>query len=277
MSPEDPYDAGRNAAEDLRRTLEAVREDVRAVVREEVGRAGLPESELKRMVGELVREEIAAARAAEPRRPVALLAAAALILGVLTGAVGYRVLVSSGADRPGAVGTDGAPGAAPVHDSTGAAGPPGSPASPVAEERSGDGEPAGASGAALYDSLFRAAAPELGPLAADLDGVAAAPVLSALASWRAGSTLGPGPRRRLHDALVQAAVNRLAGEALALDGLVTRDPCGGASCGAVLRLWEDREAEWGLPRYPAEPDSREAGLPVVERLLVLRALEVAGG
>lgn len=275
MSVRDPFNEGRDAAEDLRRAVESIREDVRAVVREEVADQGLPESELKRMVGRLVREELAAARSRRPRRPAAALLAAGLAAGLLAGAVGYRVLAGSPGDETGA-GVTVAPPRSATSDTGGDRAAGESVAGTSAEEPPG-GRTTPEERAARYDSLVRVGAPELAPLLADLEGAAAAPVLNALATWRAGDALEPGPRRRFHDALVQAALNRLSGAGLTLDGLVARNPCGGASCGALLRLWERREGEWDLPRYPQGAEAREAGLPIVERVLVLRALEASGG
>ncbi|HZD04640.1 MAG TPA: hypothetical protein VE173_06975, partial [Longimicrobiales bacterium] len=131
--------------------------------------------------------------------------------------------------------------------------------------------------AARYDSLFESRDSALAPLLADLEEGSAEPVQAAVTDWRGGAPLEPGPRRRLHDALVQAAVNRLAGTDLVLDGLLSRNPCGGASCGAVLRLWETRGPELGLPAYLPDASAREGVLPTVERVLVMRGLEVSGG
>lgn len=271
MSVRDGFNEGRDAAEDLRRAVESIREDVRAVVREEVADQGLPESELKRMVGRFVREELAAARSRRPRWPAAALLAAGLATGLLAGAVGYRVLAGPAGDGTGAGATR------PATSDTGGARAGGESVAGTSAEETSAGPATPEERAARYDSLLQAGAPELAPLLADLEGAAAAPVLDALATWRAGDALEPGPRRRFHDALVQAAVNRLSGAGLTLDGLVARNPCGGASCGALLRLWERREGEWDLPRYPPGAEAREAGLPIVERVLVLQALEASGG
>lgn len=269
MSPRDPFEAGQDATEELRRALEAIRQDVRAVVQDEVARAGISEADLERLVAELVRKH-----APEPRKPAAgwrapLMLAAGLAVGAVGGALGYRLLAGPAT----AASTPPGESDAALVEGGGVAAPPES----VAAAPSPEPAATAAELAARFDSLFESHDPELEPLLADLQGTAAQPVLSALAAWRAGTPLEAGPRRRLHDALVQAAVNRLAGAGLALDGLVTRDPCGGASCGAVLQLWETRGGELGLPSYPPDDSTRNDALPVVERVLVMRGLEAAGG
>ncbi|HZD05117.1 MAG TPA: hypothetical protein VE173_09365, partial [Longimicrobiales bacterium] len=67
MTSRDPFRTAQNATEELRRAVESIREDVRAVVRDEVGRAGVSEAELERMVAELVRR-YGAEREAPARR-----------------------------------------------------------------------------------------------------------------------------------------------------------------------------------------------------------------
>lgn len=275
MSSRDPFRAGQDATEELRRAVESIREDVRAVVRDEVARAGLSPGELERMVAELVRRYGAEREAPAGRWRTPVLLAVGLALGLVVGAGGYRLLAGP-AGGGGATSTSGVV-AGGGGGGSGETGAPSSPPATTAPERSAESPATPSEVAARYDSLFESRAAALEPLLADLEGVAAEPVQAAVTDWRAGAPLDPGPRRRLHDALVQAAVNRLAGTDLALDGLLTRDPCGGASCGAVLQLWESRGDELGLPAYPPDASAREGALPTVERVLVMRGLEASGG
>ncbi len=283
MTPDrDPFESGQDATDEIRHALEAIRADVRAVVQDEVARAGMSEGELERFVADLVRKNLTEAAEVRPRAsvwsaPVLLLTG--LVVGLLGGFAGYWMLArptTDGARPPALSSAAPDPGAATAPTETDASAAPASQGS----QSSTSPPPAAAAPTALaarYDSLFAAHDPGLEPLLAELEGKAAPPVLAALTEWRGGGALDPGPRRRLHDALVQAAVNRLAGTALTLDGLVTRNPCGGASCGAILQLWQARGPELGLPAYPAADTARDAALPTVERVLVMRGLEADGG
>lgn len=276
MTTPDPFGEGRAAAEELRRALDSIREDAREVVRREVEESGLTEAELGRLVRDMVRTELASGTGRR-RRPASPVVVAGVLAGALAGAAGYHLL--AGPPREGGVSPESASSSAErgsPRDATpqARAGGSGVGAPSAAGTPSGRASPSALAG--RYDSLLARRSPELEPLLDDLESAAAAPVLDALARWRAGDALEAGPSRRLHDALVQAAVNRLAGADLVLDGLVTRSPCRGASCGAILSLWEARGAEWGLA-YPPGAAERETGLPTVERLLVVRALESAGG
>jgi hypothetical protein len=263
MSERDPFQRGQEATEAVRRELEALREDARALVRDEVERAGMPRSELQRLVAEAVRREVASRGSAAPAWRSVGLVALGSVIGVLAGALGYAALAGPGdvpASSPGEPARDAATVAA--IDSPAPAPPP-----PTPEER-----------AALYDSLFAAREGGLEPLVAALEtGGAAVPVVEAAGAWRAGGDLTAVQARRLHDALVQAALNATTGSSLRLDGFLTRDPCAGDSCGALLELWRVRGGELGMPPLPERAASATDILALVEKVLVLSRMETGGG
>jgi hypothetical protein len=261
-SRSDPFREGQEAAEEARRELEILREDVAAMVRDEVGRAGMPRSELERVVAEAVRREAEAQASTPVWQSVGLVAVGALI-GVVVGAFGYGALFG-GDEVPAAS----ARGPEPAESSAVASqDPPAVQPQPPTPDETAD----------RYDSLFAARDTLLSPLVATLESGSAAPVMEAVGAWRAGDTLTDPQGRRLHDALVQAALNALAGTTLSLDGLLTRNPCGGASCGALLELWRARGDELGMPPLPEEGTPSSDILAVAEKVLVMKWMEARGG
>jgi hypothetical protein len=260
----DPFERGREQAEARRRELEAFREDVRAMVSEEVGRTGVSESDLKRMVRDLVRAEAGTAAPRERAAPVMVWVAVAAVVGLLGGALGYRAL----AGTPGESMATEQSAPAPVVD---VADTPPTPA--VAQA-----PPTPAERAARWDSLVAARSPVLDPLLAQVEAAGpAAPVRAALEAWRGGAALDAAAARRFHDALVQLTLNDVAGAGLALDGLVTRAPCRGDSCGALLRVWQERGEALGMPAYPADPANDAEALRIAERALLFGRVEDQGG
>jgi hypothetical protein len=258
----DPFEEGREQAEARRRDLEALREDVRAIVRDEVGRAGVSESDLKRMVWDLVRAETATAAPQKRAAPVLVWVVAAAVIGLLGGALGYRALAGA-PDEPTAAQQD-----AQVPD-------PGD-AHPAPAEA--EAPPTPAERAARWDSLVAARSPALDPLLVRLEAAGpAAPVRAALVAWRGGAALDDPAARRLHDALVQLTLNEVAGSDLALDGVLTREPCGGSSCGALLRVWQEQGEAHGMPAYPADAATDAEALRIAERALLYGRVEGEGG
>ena len=264
MSDRDPFTEARDDTEHLREALDDVRRDVEAVVREEVRRSAVSRATLEEWIRDAVRRELAASGPGRPWTRAALGVVAAVALLAL-GALGYRALAGgrpaagpeaveaeSGAVAPG-VGSEVAPG-----EGAGAA-----PTAETPEER-----------LARLDSLFDARSSRFDPLLARLEAAGPPPAVhDALAAWRAGRPLDPSQERRLRDALLQLTLNELTGERLVLDGLVTRGPCGGSSCGVLLRLWEGRGAELGLPPYPPDAASDLQALRTAEGMLLLARLE----
>jgi hypothetical protein len=200
------------------------------------------------------------------------LAGVGVVVGLAVGAVGYRTLVGPvDDDTPTAVEAS-----APAPPAEGGEGTPAA-ADPAARDPAPLSGTSPSERAALYDSLLDSRSERLVPLIERLEAAGpAVPVAEAARTWRAGGALDAGGRRRLHDALVQLALNDEAGAGLALDGLLTRDPCRGNSCGALLELWRTRGEELGMPELPAEPASDTPTLGVAERVLVLGRLEAAG-
>ena len=274
MSARDAFEEGRDAAEQRRSDLDVLREVVRAIVRAEVERAGMSESDLERLVAELV-EKRAANASGLSRWPATAWVAVGVAGGVLVGAFGYGMLTGRAPDAGSAetgisavgVGVPSAAGLDPgVEALDSVVAPAVSPALSPADR------------AAVYDSLFDARAALLGPLISDLEASSIAlPVSEAIQAWRGGGALTAGQRRRLHDGMLQLTVGGLTGVALSLDGLVTRGPCSGSSCGALLDLWRTRGEELGLPPFPADAANDAAELSVVERLLLLGRLEGGDG
>lgn len=274
MSARDAFQEGRDSAERRRSDLDAVREDVRAIVRAEVARAGMSAADLERLVAELM-EKRAARASGLSRWPASAWVAIGVAGGVVAGALGYGMLVGGdpiagsaetgisavGVEVPAGVGLD--PGVEAMDPALEA---PVSPA-PSAEDR-----------AATYDSIFDARSGLFDPLISELEASAiAVPVSEAIQAWRGGGGLTVGQERRLHDGLLQLTVSELTGVALALDGLVTRGPCSGSSCGALLDLWSTRGEELSLPPFPEDAANDAAAVSVVERLLLLRRLEGGDG
>lgn len=294
-SPEDPgsepdaFARGQADAEALREALDGVREDVAAIVREEVARVGMSRSELERMVGEAVAREarrpgVASADRDRPGWLVPALAGGGLVLGLILGAFGYRALAPGMTGAGGPTGDDAPFGAtAPATPAADAAGeavegtrPDGT--SPSGEPAPGTGRSATpAERAALYDSLLAAGSERLVPLVSRLEEAGPAdPVTAAIETWRAGVALDDAQRRRLHDALVQLSLNEEAGAGLTLDGLVSRGPCRGNSCGALLQLWRERGDTLGMPELPDDPTTDSETLAVVEKVLVLGRVDASG-
>lgn len=270
-------------AEALREALDGVREDVAAIVREEVARVGMSPSELERMVRDAVAREARRPGAAPsgPTRPgwlVPALAGGGLVVGLALGVFGYRALddrSAGGMDAPAEATAPATRTATAGGD--GAAGTAGDGSSPSGEPASGAASLTPSESAELYDSLFATGSERLAPLVSRLEEAGPAdPVSAAIETWRAGVDLDDAQSRRLHDALVQLALNEEAAAGLTLDGLVSRGPCRGNSCGALLELWRERGDSLGMPVLPDDPTVDSETLAVAERVLVMGRLDESG-
>ena len=65
--------------------------------------------------------------------------------------------------------------------------------------------------------------------------------------------------------------------ALTIDGNILRQPCGGRSCGALLKLWQERGEAFGLPAWTAGAATDAQAIATVERILVLDRAERGDG
>ena len=268
--PLDPFRRGQRETEALKAALDDLREDVAAMVREEVARAERSRPDVEAAVREAVARERSRSSGPPPVWRTVGLVAVGAALGVFAGALGYRyVAVAPGEAEP----------LSPVREVAETAGEGAAASDPVGTPQESGRAPAPGPEelAALYDSLLAARSDRLAPLVGRLEAAGpAAPVSEAIAAWRSGAALDAGARRRLHDALVQLALNEVAGAGLVLDGLLARDPCGGSSCGALLALWRERGDELGMPPLPEDAARDTETLALAERVLVLRATEDGG-
>jgi len=131
--------------------------------------------------------------------------------------------------------------------------------------------------AQVYDSLWDARSPLFAALFQRVRAATTStPVTRALAAWEIGP-LTPLQADLLHSALVQYALRQEMGTALAIDGQILRNPCRGAACSALLNYWETRGEAQGLPPVPEDAPQNTPTLPMVEAILVLRAMEDAHG
>jgi hypothetical protein len=252
---------GFREAQDLTRAvrdgLKDVRGDVDAIVRREVEKTGIDEASMRKLVRQAVADELNA-RAAWALRWV--VPGVALSIGLALGLSLFAIW----SVRGGAV-TAGPPATVAANDP------------PAAAERPQTAPPpTPAVLAARYDSLLAAHAATLSPLVEGLESETSnANVLAAANAWRLGMST-PDQRARLHTALVQAVLRAEVDATLLIDGNILRDPCGGRSCTALLRLWRDRAEEFGLPPWTATSAADGATLAVVERVLVLDRVERDG-
>lgn len=257
----DGFRDGQELTRALRAALKDVRGDVEAIVRREVERAGIDETQVRALVRRAVAAEL------DARTPWALARirwvgpAVGLAVGLALGLSVFAVYAARGADRGAAV-----PAATATADS----------AASAAEQTVAPARPAPAQLVARYDSLFEAAAPPLGALVDRLSiETRRDEVRTAVAAWKQGR-MSADQRERLHAALVQSVLRAEIDSTLAIDGSILREPCGGRSCAALLRLWEERGPEFGLPVWPGVASADGVALRTVERLLVLDRAERAG-
>lgn len=255
--PDDRYRESQELSRALERALTELREDVASLVAQEVERRGHSKAEIETLVAELARREVRKQkRAADPLlyRWAPTLAAVATVLVLAGGVWAWERW-----DR----------GDAEAAPRTAAAGP--APAATAPPEPRAEARPTVAAREARYEALLREPAPELAPLIDRLEQATQnAAVRVAIAAWRDGATT-EAQRERLHSALAQL-IARDVRPSLGIDGLITRSPCGGSSCPALLEAWRGRAAEldYAVPAAPTEQQIRTA-----ERLLVLRAVEDA--
>lgn len=260
MSSREPFDRERELTESLREELRDLRRDVEAIVEREVRRAADP-ARIEATVRESVRREISA-------RTPWLIANAAWVgplAGVLVGlALGISVFALVASRRGDGSPVDSPPVAMSNPSPNGAAA-----AAPSASEAARDA----ASQAARYDSLFEARSPMFDLLIRSVDtGTTNPTVRAAIASWREGS-MTPTEADRLHVAFLQLVLRDAVDLGLEIDGGILRNPCRGSTCGALLRVWQDRGERMGLPAWHAGVAEDSAAVAVVERMLVLDRLE----
>jgi hypothetical protein len=241
----------------LRDELRQVRGDVEAIVRQEVARAGIDPAHVQAVVRQAVAKEL------DARTPWAL--ARIRWVGPAIGvAVGLALGLSTFAVF--AVRRAPVPPQEPVAQAE-------APAPPAALQTAPDVRADPAALAARYDSLLAAHAPPLGALVDALDPQTRnADVRTAIAAWRLGR-MSDTPRDRLHAALVQAVLRAEVDSALTIDGNILREPCGGRSCGALLKLWQERGEAFGLPAWSADAAADVTTIGTVERILVLDRAE----
>lgn len=244
----------------LRDELRDVRGEVEAIVRREVTRAGIDAAHIQAAVRQAVAKEL------DARTPWALARirwvgpalglAIGLALGLSVFAV-YAVRRAPQAQAPQMVTATGDPATSEAAERA--------PSLPESVEP--------AALAARYDSLLAAHAPPLGALVDALDGQTPSPdVRTAIAAWRLGR-MSETQRERLHAALVQSVLRAEIDSALVIDGDILREPCGGRSCSALLKLWQQRGEAAGLPAWSAGAAADVATLRTVERILVLERAE----
>jgi hypothetical protein len=256
VTSKDAFERSREQTDQLREELKDIRRDVEALVEDEVRRAADP-ARIEALVRQAVSRELTT------RTP--WLVTNAFWVGPLTGAlVGLAIGLSAftlvsvrrgtpAADAVMVAAAD--PGAAPES------------APPAASPRR---EPAQL--AARYDSLFDARAAAFDPLLRAVESSTSNEIVrSAIAAWRMGGMTAV-QRERLHAALVQLAL-RDAGEAgITIDGGMLRDPCRGASCGALLAVWREQGERLTMPVYTATAAEDNAAVRIAERVLVLDRL-----
>lgn len=256
MSPQDDFERSQALSKALEQALADLREDVASLVAEEVERRGYSKAQLDKMVAELARREVRKQRrAADPflYRWAPTLAAVATVLLLAAGWWGWE-RVRGGDD-------------APPPGQTAALSPPTTAAPPRASVD--DGPPPVEARVARYDSLLDAHADAFDPLVGRLEQATQnQDVQAIIGAWRQRTTTA-AQRERLHTALVQLLLREVR-PGLGIDGFITRSPCGGSSCPALVEAWTRRASELS---YDVPPSPSEADLRVAERLLVLRALE----
>jgi len=257
----DPFRDEQALTEALRAELRQVRGDVEAIVRQEVTRAGIDPAHVQSLVRQAVAKEL------DARTPWAL----ARIRWVGP-AVGVAVGLALGLSLFAVYATRRAPATPPQPVAQAEAPAPAvtEPATPAVRS-----DPAAL--AARYDSLLAAHAPPIGALVDALDPLTRDPdVRTAIAAWRLGR-MSDAQRARLHAALVQSVLRTEVDSALVIDGNILRAPCGGRSCGALLKLWQERGEAFGLPAWTADAPTDSQAIATVERLLVLDRAERGDG
>ncbi|MSR37163.1 MAG: hypothetical protein EXR95_11080, partial [Gemmatimonadetes bacterium] len=121
---------------------------------------------------------------------------------------------------------------------------PATPAGPLAVLPA---EPA--SRQALYDSLFAARSPVFEQqLAAVGTETSERAVQRAIAAWKDGQ-VDAQDADLIHSALLQHVLKE-TDPRIEVDGQVLRNPCRGRSCSALLNVWENQQAKYGLGPVP---------------------------
>jgi hypothetical protein len=251
---------GFREAQDLTRAirdeLKDVRSDVDALVRREVQKSGIDEATMRALVRRAVADELSRRTSWAMRWVVP---GVALSIGLALGLSVFAVwAVRRGNDAVIPPTTVAANAPAPATEPA--------PVQPLAPAQL----------ASRYDSLLAAHAPALAPLVDRLPTETAnVRVNAAVEAWRLGRMTAE-QRAHLHTALVQSVLRAEVDSSLLIDGNILRNPCGGRSCTALLDLWRERGAEFGLPAWTTTGAADDATLAVVERVLVLDRAERDG-
>ena len=131
------------------------------------------------------------------------------------------------------------------------------------------GSPAGDQFATCYNLLFMGADSAFDTLIAVIRRSTPPDALeAALDSWeRDPEGAGTQAQSLVHAAFVQAVLKQGLVPGIAIDGEITRSPCGGDTCGALLRLWEEDQRGFRLLTRFTLPLS-EQELQRMEEILV---------
>jgi hypothetical protein len=251
----DAFEQSRELTDALREELRDIRRDVEAMVDSSMRRAADPER-IEALVREAVRREMKARSSWLVTNAAWLAPVAAALVGLALGLSLFAVLSVRSRPSP------------PVEQAA-------VESAPVARAVLQVQAPDPARTAARYDSLFAARDPVFEPLLQLLerpDGNMT--VRAAAAAWRLGR-LNETNRGVLHSAFVQLALHQLDAT-IPVDGGLMRNPCRGASCDALLRVWRDQGERFAMPPYHAGVADDSAAIGVAERVLVMHGLESGG-
>lgn len=245
---DDRFDLEKEHTAAYRQMLEALRDDVRVAVGEELDDREVPLEELRSMVRSMVRDAVQKAQRENVWMPAVR---SALLATVFVSLLGWGVWGLR----------------------SGLAGTPEAQADEGVVEVAVDSQPEASTAAHwvhFYDSLL---------LVRDSSLVAMVPAdtlrpsgSATVQEWAvsAPSEVWSPADSTVHTLLVQTALKARADSTLVVDGLFTRGPpCQGATCGALLTYWRVRQGGEGYPGMGPEPESDLSALSVVERLLIL--------
>lgn len=271
-----PADSDAGLTAFLKQEIQSIRQDVQAMVVHEVQRVALPTERAEKLVAEMADKALrdlgarpsflglrlpakqAGGKEREPDAPSTWRPVLAGVVGLVLLAASFYGGRAYERSLGASTGTDGGPVATQQRP------PDGEEVAPSLET------PVWQRDVARYDSLFKARDPALLALAAEVERQGPHPALrDAINAWRNNSS-SVNQEERVRVGIVQWLLRVTLGDAIDLDGLTTRSPCTGQTCGGLRRYWEAAPPNRS---HPVLGDSAtEEAVHAAEKLLIMERL-----